>query len=61
MIKKKNIATTDESVKTDPIENIIQTYANHSSICRIENMLIKQISFLSVRSTYHKWKKRLTI
>ena len=45
-----NIATTEESVKTDPIENIIQTYANHSSICRIREHVdqIDQVSFCKI-------------
>ena len=45
-----NIATTEESVKTDPIENIIQTYANHSSICRIREHVdqTNQFSFCKI-------------
>ena len=45
-----NIATTEESVKTDPIENTIQTYANHSSICRIRERVDQtdQFSFCKI-------------
>ena len=45
-----NIATTEESVKTGPIENIIQTYANHSSIFRIREHVDQtdQFSFCKI-------------
>ena len=49
-----NIATTEESVKTDPIVNIIQTYANHSSICRIRERVDQtyQFSFCKINASH---------